>query len=132
MQKKSERKIIADTCVWIEFFRTRSEISNKMKELISDDLLAGTGIILSELLQGAKGAKEREVIIDIFNTMEYIEMTKTLWQNTGETAGALRTKGITLPLSDISIACCAQENGYKVFSIDSHFSEIPGLDLLIL
>ena len=34
------------------------------------------GIIIAELLQGIRISKEREIIIEIFNTIEYLEITK--------------------------------------------------------
>ncbi len=118
-------KVIIDTCLWIEFFRSKSELSDRVKALIRDKQVAGTGIILSELLQGARGEKERNVISTIFTSLEYIEMTRDLWIKTGSLAGKLRSLGKTIPLSDISIACCAMEKGYRVFTIDRHFLDIP-------
>ena len=76
---KNNPKVIADTCIWIEFFRTKSETSNRLKELIANNLVVGTGIILAELLQGIKTSKEQDIVINIFDTLEYIEITKKLW-----------------------------------------------------
>ncbi|VAX09370.1 hypothetical protein MNBD_GAMMA26-1888 [hydrothermal vent metagenome] len=123
------RKVIVDTCIWIEFFRSKSEISNRMKELVSHDRVIVTGIILAELLQGVKGKQEKKSIESIFNTMEYLEMTKGVWLETGVVSKKLRALGKTVPLSDISIACLAKQNGYPVFTIDKHFNEIQGIKL---
>ncbi|MCP4042336.1 MAG: PIN domain-containing protein [Gammaproteobacteria bacterium] len=122
-------KVIIDTCLWIEFFRSKSELSDRVKALIRDKQVAGTGIILSELLQGARGEKERNIISTIFSSLEYIEMTRELWIKAGTLAGKLRSQGKTIPLSDISIACCAMENDYRVFTIDKHFQDIPEANL---
>ena len=130
MAINKEKKIIADTCVWIDFFRSRSETSNHLRQLIADNQIAGTGVILSELLQGVRGKKERDVIIEIFDTLDYVEMTKDLWIEAGSIAARLRSKGKTIPLSDISIACCAKEHGYRILTFDRHFQEIPETDLV--
>lgn len=123
-------KVIADTCIWIEFFRTKSEISNRMKNLIANNLVVGAGIILAELLQGVKTNKEREIIVDVFNTIEYIEITKEIWTEAGNLAGKLRSSGKTIPLSDITLACCARKYKYPVFTVDKHFQDIPGIKVV--
>ena len=125
---KNNQKVIADTCIWIEFFRTKSDISIHMKELISNNLVVGTGVILAELLQGAKTNKSRDIIVDTFNTLEYIEITKKLWIESGNLARELRSKGKTIPLSDIIIACCAKKYRYHIFTIDKHFQDIPEIN----
>jgi hypothetical protein len=123
-------KVIADTCIWIEFFRTKSELSNRMKNLIANNAVVGTGIILAELLQGIKTNKEREIIIDIFNTLEYVEITKELWIEAGNLASKLRSIGKTVPLSDIVLACCARRHQYAIFTVDKHFQDIPDIKVI--
>ena len=129
MNMKPNPKVIADTCIWIEFFRTKSETSNRLKSLIANHLVIGTGIILAELLQGIKTSKEQEIVIDIFNTIEYIEITKALWIKSGNLASVLRSQGKSIPLSDIVIASCAREHQMLIFTIDKHFNDIPHVKL---
>lgn len=130
MIMNNNQKIIADTCMWIEFFRTKSEVSGQMCMFIADNQIVGTGTIIAELLQGVRGEKERNVIVEIFSTLDYIEMTQDLWIDAGNIARELRSNGKTIPLSDISIACCAKEYDYKIFTIDKHFKEIPDVRLV--
>jgi predicted nucleic acid-binding protein len=129
MNIKSNPKVIADTCIWIEFFRTKSEISNRLRKLIANNLVVGTGIIIAELLQGTKTSKEQDIVINIFDTLEYIEITKKLWIESGNLASKLRSIGKTIPLSDILLACCAREHQLQIFTIDKHFQEIPNIKL---
>ena len=129
MNMKPNPKVIADSCIWIEFFRTKSETSNRLKALIANHLVVGTGVILAELLQGIKTSKEQEIVIDIFNTIEYIEITKALWIKSGNLASVLRSQGKSIPLSDIIIACCAREYQLHIFTIDKHFNDIPHVKL---
>lgn len=129
MNIKSNPKVIVDTCIWIEFFRTKSEISNRLRDLIANNLVVGTGIILAELLQGTKTSKEQDIVINIFDAFEYIEITKKLWIESGNLASELRSSGKTIPLSDIMLACCAREHQLHIFTIDKHFQDIPGINL---
>jgi predicted nucleic acid-binding protein len=39
----------------------------------------------------------------------------------------LRRAGTAIPTNDIWIAAVAQQNGLRLFSMDSHFEKIPGL-----
>ena len=129
MNMANNPKVIADTCIWIEFFRTKSETSNRLRNLIANNLVVGTGIIIAELLQGTKTSKEQDILIHIFDTLEYIEITKKLWIESGNLASKLRSIGKTIPLSDIILACCAIEHQLHIFTIDKHFQDIPGIKL---
>ena len=129
MNMMNNPKVIADSCILIEFFRTKSEISNRLRKLIANNLVVGTGIIIAELLQGTKTSKEQDIVINIFDTLEYIEITKKLWIESGNLASKLRSIGKTIPLSDILLACCAREHQLQIFTIDKHFQEIPNIKL---
>lgn len=129
---KNNPKVIADTCIWIEFFRTKSVISNQLKDLILNNLVVGTGIIIAELLHGTRTDQERDIIIDIFDTLEYAEITKEVWIEVGDLARKLKTSGKTIPLSDIAIACCASRYGCHIFTIDKHFDLIPGINKIVV
>jgi hypothetical protein len=100
-----------------------------LRDLIANNLVVGTGIILAELLQGTKTSKEQDIVVNIFDTLEYIEITKKLWVASGNLASELRSAGKTIPLSDILLACCAREHQLRVFTVDKHFQEIPNIKL---
>lgn len=130
MKTINKPNVIADTCIWVEFFRTKSLISDRLRDLISNNFVASVGIIIAELLQGIKTNKEREIVIEIFNTIEYLEVTRDIWIASGNLAKELRSQGKTIPLSDIIIACCAKEYGYQIFTIDKHFQDIPDIKVI--
>jgi len=44
-------------------------------------------------------------------------------------AAGLRSRGLTLPLSDLILAAIAVENGFLILSADRHFTRIPGVNL---
>jgi predicted nucleic acid-binding protein len=120
--------IIADTSVWIEFFRnTDSHISNHLKQLLRSGKVAITGIILAEILQGIKNSGEADAVKKSLESLPFIEMQKEVWQLAGETSTLLRKKGITIPLSDIIIGVIASEKKHEIFTLDTHFEKIPGV-----
>lgn len=130
MKTKNNTKVIADTCIWVEFFRTKSEISNRLRGLISNNLVVSVGIIIAELLQGIRTNKEHEIIIDIFNTIDYLEITREIWIESGNLAKELRAHGKIIPFSDIIIACCAKKYRYQIFTIDKHFQMVPNIKVV--
>jgi tRNA(fMet)-specific endonuclease VapC len=123
-------KIIVDTSVWVEFFRNEiSPVSSHLKSLLRSGQVAMTGMILAEILQGIKSGNEVLLVKNSLETLPFIEINKKIWQQSGEISAALRRKGITIPLSDIIIACAASAESFELYTIDPHFEKIPGVKL---
>jgi len=120
-------RILADTSVWIEFFRPGAETGNKLEKLISTNTVWTCGIVLFELTQGLKSDEEKKDILDIFSGIPYVEMNAPLWQKAGELSASLKKKGLNLPFSDILLAAIAIEHKLSVFTLDKHFEQIPGV-----
>ena len=126
---KSDRGILADTTVWIEFFRLQSKIGNKLELLIKEGSIWLCGIVIFELLQGIKSAKEKSVILETLSDFSYIEMSQSIWQKAAELSASIKKQRINLPLSDIFIAALAIEHNLSIFTLDKHFKQIPGVNL---
>jgi len=50
-----------------------------------------------------------------------------VWTEVEETLWNLDRQGVTLPLTDVVIACCAKRIGAVVLTYDHHFDMIPDL-----
>jgi len=124
---KENDGILVDTSIWIEFFKPRSEIGNKLERLIKDDLVWTCGIILFELVQGTKSEYDKSKITGILSDLKYAEMTQSLWQKADELSASLKRRGLNLPLSDILIASIVSGYNLSIFSLDKHFDHIPGV-----
>ena len=123
-------KIIADTSVWIEFFRNEnSPVSDYLKQLLRSGQVALTGMVLAEILQGIKLSREARLVRNKLESLPFVETDRRIWLHAGEISATLRKKGLTIPLSDIIIASAAIIEGYEIFTIDPHFEKIPGLIL---
>jgi hypothetical protein len=123
-------KIIADTSVWMEFFRNEdSPISEYLKHLLRVGQIALTGMIRAEILQGIRSPRKARLVRSNLESLPFVEVRKKVWQHAGEMSARLRKKGLTIPLSDILIASAAIIEGYEVFATDPHFEKIPGLIL---
>lgn len=119
--------ILADTSVWIEFFKARSVTGNALEKLIKEHRVWTCGIVLFELIKGVKSEAEKTSILETLLSLEYIEMSPLLWKNAGEVAASLKKEGKNLPMSDIFIASLAIKHNLQIFTLDKHFAQIPGV-----
>ncbi len=125
-----DTEIIADTCVWIEFFRnSESELTFQLKGHIKKRNVLMTGMVLAEILQGIKTKKEAGIVKESLKKLPYLEVTRDAWEKAGELSRDLRRKGTPIPLSDLIIASIAILGGYAVLTIDPHFQHVPALKL---
>jgi predicted nucleic acid-binding protein len=121
--------ILADTCVWIEFFNQRSKIGDALEALIIENEVWTCGVVLFELMQGVRSDVEKAQVLTTVSHLKYVEMSKPLWQKAGDLSSTLRNKGLTIPLSDIFIAIIAIEHNLLISTLDRHFEQIPGVKL---
>ncbi|OGW50318.1 MAG: hypothetical protein A2Z50_02140 [Nitrospirae bacterium RBG_19FT_COMBO_42_15] len=124
-----KNRILTDTSVWIEFFKLKSKIGDRLEYLLIENSIWTCGIIMFELLQGVKSEPEKVKILDKLSSLPYVEMTDILWQKSAELSISLKKEGLNLPLSDIFISAIAIENNLSVFTIDKHFEQMPNLKL---
>ena len=86
-------------------------------------------MVLAEILQEIKSDKEILLVKNNLESLPFVEINKKVWQQSGEVSAALRRKGITIPLSDIIIACTAIVEDFEIYTLDPHFEKIPGIKL---
>jgi hypothetical protein len=122
--------VIADTSVWIPFFnRPNSAEKHALDALIDADDVVMLGVVLAELLQGCRSPKELIEVKDALLALRYIEVSQRSWIAAGEISATLLRSGVTLPMSDLIIGAVALERACSVYTLDRHFSKIPGLVL---
>jgi predicted nucleic acid-binding protein len=119
-------KVLVDTSTWIEFFRKKEPWYSAISGLIDDKRICCSGIILAELMQGAKAEKELEVLRDFRHVFEFLEESVDLWQAAGELSNTLQRKGKSVGLSDCYLAASAKAHKVKILTLDKHFDIIKG------
>jgi len=124
-----KNRTLADTTVWIEFFRGKSKVADLIEMLLTENAVCTCGVVMFELLQGIKSEGEKNKILSILATLPYFEMTQKLWRSAAEVSLSLKKHGVSLPLSDIFIATIAVENDLSIYTLDNHFTQIPNLKL---
>ncbi len=124
MEIRDLDKVLVDTSAWIEFFRKKEPYYSIILELIDDDRVCCAGIILAELLQGAKSAHELKVLKEFLHVFDFLHETAALWEGAGELSYALSRKGKSVGLSDCYISVVAVSNNIKLLTLDKHFETI--------
>jgi predicted nucleic acid-binding protein len=118
-------KILIDTCAWVAFLRSgQGALAARVAQALSDDTAMLCGVTITELLQGAKGTKEKEQLDFLFANVPCVPIEPSDWVAAGHRLQALRTQGITLPLTDALIATIAKRQGVPVLTIDAHFQHL--------
>ena len=120
--------VLVDTSIWIEYFNRRdSENGEALEGLLREERVAITGVVVTELLQGAKQKSEFDAILDSIVALPFLDATLNTWIEAGSLSYSLRKKGLTVPTTDVVLAGLAIENQCQLFSLDSHFDRIPGV-----
>jgi predicted nucleic acid-binding protein len=114
--------VIADTSVWIEFFKGREPISMQMKRLLEIQEVLSVECIFGELLQGGKNVRERDIIHSYWSYLPKID-EKNIWIEAGEYSGEnnLTSKGIGLIDSVLVVA--SRRTGARLWTLDKKLQE---------
>lgn len=122
--------IVADTSAWVNFLRKpASTTGREMDSLLAQNEIALTGIVLAEVLQGAKEESEYEKLRDLLDAVPFLEDSQETWAKVGHLAFGLRREGRPIPVTDAAVATVAIEHNCPILTLDEHFRRIPGLTL---
>lgn len=124
MKTGGSGKILVDTSAWIAYLRKKEPHYSQVTALIKQDRVACCGLILAELMQGAKTEKELAGLRNFTQVFEFQQEPTGLWGAAGELSFRLRRSGKTPSLSDCYIAILAQYHNYSILTLDKHFKEI--------
>ena len=125
-------KILLDTNAYSALRRGDKDILSWLSQA---DLVFMSVVVLGELHAGFRGGKKRKenvATIDRFisrPTVRVASVNKETSRIFGKLKHDLRLKGTPLPTNDIWIASQCMEKGAVLVSYDSHFDQIPGLQI---
>ena len=117
---------LVDTSVWIDFFRGVAFVKELLTKLIGRDRVFTAGPVLFDLLQGIKSSEERGQVKEALLSLNFLQITPEDWEGAALVSRELRSKGITIPMTDLLLAQLAKAHDLEIISLDPHFDQIPG------
>lgn len=122
--------ILVDTSVWIDWFKRGTRPATlRLDRLIDEDDIVLAGVVVQELLQGARGAQQLATLRAHFDALPVLLPSKATFADAGALYARCRWAGIT-PRSphDCLIAQTAIERGVALLHDDRDFELIAGVE----
>jgi predicted nucleic acid-binding protein len=114
-----------DTSVWIPYFRDGgAEYGDFIDALIDENRVHINGIVLAELLTGARSPAEIDRLSLALAGLKYVPSDRASSESAGRSGFALKKKGLSVPLSDIIIATDCIDHGLILVESDKHYAAI--------
>jgi hypothetical protein len=117
-------KYLVDTSVWVRYFNGEEGLEDRIKSLILKDKVLTAGVIILEILRGAKSVAGYNQLYLDFKALPLLEADAEVWEEGYQMGFQLRKAGITVPLADILIAAIAIRHRSPLLHRDKHFSLI--------
>jgi predicted nucleic acid-binding protein len=119
--------ILVDTSVWVEFLRSkRSAVVSALSELLDQDQVSVSPIIVMELLSGAP-AREWDRLERLLSAPVQRSLPEDWERRVRPWIHAASRKGDRFGVADLLIASTAQLHGDVIWSLDSDFARMEKL-----
>jgi hypothetical protein len=119
--------VLADSSFYIHLLRQGQDPLKYLALAAAARDLAICGVVRCEVARALRPPRMRQQFRAFWDVMINIPTDNRLWAEAEQTLWELDRRGITLPLTDAVIACCAQRIDAVVLTYDKHFSLIPGV-----
>jgi hypothetical protein len=118
--------ILVDTSVWIAVLRDKTgRVVAAFERFVGSDLVVLSRFNQLELLQGAKDAKEWQLLEDYLSTQIYLEAAADTWREAARIYFDLRRRGIGISSPvDCCIAQIAMESDALLLHRDRDFERV--------
>jgi len=122
--------ILVDSSTFIEYYRPAGNPGARaaVAAAIAADEVAVNGIIQVELLAFARDEADRERLASDFKAFHWLELGSTVFDLAADLGFRLRSRGVTVPATDLIIAASAIHSGATLYHLDAHFDGIAELD----
>lgn len=124
--------ILTDTSVVIDWLRAPT---TRLFGLITRHTAAIFGVTVAEVFAGARTAAELANYPAALSLFGNVPIPPDIWERVGHNLFACRRAGITVPLADAVLATVAMDNGWELWTYDTHFSlmqtALPALRLFV-
>jgi predicted nucleic acid-binding protein len=119
--------MLIDSSFYIDAIRRREDVRFLLRPWIMSGQIWSCGLIRAEVLRGVVSPRIKEDLSEFFDILNEIPTDTELWKAAADLAWKLDRRGTILPMTDVVIAACALRVNKPVVTLDSHFSQVPGL-----
>ena len=118
---------LIDTSAWIEQLRKggNAEVRRHVEDLLANGEAAWCAMVRLELWNGARGGREADVLREMEEVIVDLVIDDEVWSLATERARSCRSRGLTIPATDLIVSACASRHGVRVVHADRHFDAIP-------
>ena len=116
--------ILVDTSAWIDFFRGKGRLADRVDEALAANEAALCGPVVTELRRGLRSPAERRKVIPLLEGCHFLEQPTALWEEAGELGYVLARKGVTAKTFDLLVATYALSHGVALLAADSDFEDM--------
>jgi predicted nucleic acid-binding protein len=121
---------LIDSSAWIEYLRPNGslKVKQRVREAIEKDQAVTCGIVVVEILRGAKDDRLFNTLKETFMSLPQIPMNDEVIEKAAQWGYTLDRKGKTVSTTDLFIAAAASEKAV-VLHVDSDYEIIASLGL---
>lgn len=119
--------VLADSSYYIGLLRERQDPLKALALAAATRDLVVCGVVRCEVGRGLRESSTLKRFQAVWDVMINVPTDNRLWDEAERTLWRLDRDGITLPLTDVVIACCAIRLNAVVLTFDKHFGFIPGV-----
>jgi predicted nucleic acid-binding protein len=114
--------LVADTSIWVEFFRGRSLPA--LEQALERGFVVLPPIVGAELLSSPLSARKREQLADMLRELPLHPTPFEHWAEVGALRARLRRAGLSVSTPDAHIAQCALDCSGLLWTRDAIFSKL--------
>jgi hypothetical protein len=109
--------ILADTSVWVEFFRVREPVFSLLQELVETRQVSAPECVFGELLQGVRDGEEAKLIREYWAHLPKFDETG-IWIEAGTLSSERKLFYSGIGLIDAALMVFSQRNHTKIWTLD--------------
>ena len=121
--------IAVDTSVWIDFFRGRQPVADRLAAALDRDELALPVPVRIEILSGARRA-ERPRLARLLSALPLLSPSDETWRRMESWVATGAAAGHRFSAADLLVAAIAAENDCEIWSLDADFGRLARLGLV--
>ncbi|MGA1869846.1 MAG: PIN domain-containing protein [bacterium] len=119
---------LIDSSAWIEYLRPEGSkiVKERVREILEKENAVSCGIVVVEILRGAKNDKSFQLLKDTLFSLPQIPIDDMVIEGAARYGYMLARKGKTAPTTDLFIAAAAEGKAI-VLHVDNDFETISSI-----